>query len=199
VRIDVDLAAPVDLHWRTRWRRRSVLRSRQRHQPLAIEGERRASHSSRQRRAAGRGKQAERGGRSLAYRSWLHCLPCAIRIQDQHRSARGSKHGSVFKFLNFIGTSGWGITRYWWTAIKLAITAALTVVVVGVLVPRLGAAADLAHTPHVFTLLEELPLAMAPALASSLLVINVALAIYKPRWRLHKSIPELSPSVAQYA
>jgi hypothetical protein len=94
--------------------------------------------------------------------------------------------------------SGWGITRYWWTAIKLAITAALTLVVVGVLVPRLGAEADLAGTPHVFTMLEELPLAVAAALASSLPITNVGLAIYKPRWRLRKSTV-LSPSVPRYA
>jgi hypothetical protein len=31
--------------------------------------------------------------------------------------------------------SGWGLVRFWWTAIKLAITAALTLVVLGVLVP----------------------------------------------------------------
>jgi hypothetical protein len=27
--------------------------------------------------------------------------------------------------------SGWGLVRFWWTAIKLAVTAALTLVVVG--------------------------------------------------------------------
>jgi hypothetical protein len=73
----------------------------------------------------------------------------------------------------------------------------LTLVVVGVLVPRLGAAADLAGTPHVFTMLEELPLIVAPALASSLLITDVALAIYKPRWRLRKST-ELSRSVPRF-
>jgi hypothetical protein len=93
---------------------------------------------------------------------------------------------------------GWGITRYWWTAIKLAISAALTLVVVGVLVPRVRAAADLAGTPHVFTMLEELPLEVAPALASSLLITNVTLAVYKPRWRLRKST-ELSPCVPRCA
>jgi hypothetical protein len=62
----------------------------------------------------------------------------------------------------------------------------LTCVVVGMLVPHLGAAADLADnaTPHVFTVVEQLPLAVAPVLASSLLIVNAALAVYKPRWRL---------------
>jgi hypothetical protein len=38
--------------------------------------------------------------------------------------------------------SGWGLLRYWWTTIKLVTTAALTLVVVGVLVPRLAAGGD---------------------------------------------------------
>jgi hypothetical protein len=80
--------------------------------------------------------------------------------------------------------SGWGLLRYWWTAIKLAITLALTAVVVLVLVPRLGAAAA---APGGAAAPERLPLVLAPAIASSLLVLNVLLAIYKPRWRLRNS------------
>src|SRR5262249_25645088 len=38
--------------------------------------------------------------------------------------------------------TSWGLFRYWWVTIKLAITAILTGVVLFVLVPRLGAAAD---------------------------------------------------------
>jgi hypothetical protein len=97
--------------------------------------------------------------------------------------------------------SGWGLLRYWWTAIKLAITVALTVVVIGVLVPRLGAAADLvaSDTPHASTLVEQLPLAVAPALASSLLMANVALAVYKPRWRLRGATSEQSQAIPTYA
>ena len=97
--------------------------------------------------------------------------------------------------------SGWGLLRYWWTAIKLTITVALTLVVVGVLVPRLGAAADAtgSDTPRAFTLVERLPLAVAPLVASSLLIANVALAIYKPRWKLRESTSEYSRSRSRYA
>jgi hypothetical protein len=80
----------------------------------------------------------------------------------------------------------WGLFQYWWTALKLAITVALTIVVLVVLVPRLGAAADAAASPapQAMTTTERVPLMLAPALGSSLLALNVALAVYKPRWRL---------------
>ena len=80
--------------------------------------------------------------------------------------------------------SGWGLLRYWWTATKLAITLALTVVVLLVLVPRLGAAAG---APDTARAAESLILLLGPAIASSLLLLNVVLAIYKPRWRLRSS------------
>jgi hypothetical protein len=97
--------------------------------------------------------------------------------------------------------SGWGLFRYWWTTIKLAVTAVMTLVVVAVLVPRLAAAADasVAATPHVFTLVERLPLVAAPVVASSLLIMNVALAIYKPRWRLRSPAPEFSRPMPERA
>jgi hypothetical protein len=80
----------------------------------------------------------------------------------------------------------WGLFKYWWVTIKLAITAALTGVVLFVLVPRLGAAADAvtALPPHLLTSGERLPLVIAPAIASTLLALNVVLAIFKPGWRL---------------
>lgn len=80
----------------------------------------------------------------------------------------------------------WGILRYWWVAIKLAITAVLTVVVLVVLVPRLGATADAVTSPapHLLVSGARLPLIVAPAVASTLLALNVALAIFKPGWRL---------------
>jgi hypothetical protein len=80
----------------------------------------------------------------------------------------------------------WGLLRYWWVTIKLAITAVLTGVVLFVLVPRLGAAAEAVSgpAPGVLTSAERLPLVIAPAIASTLLVLNVVLAIFKPGWRL---------------
>jgi hypothetical protein len=80
----------------------------------------------------------------------------------------------------------WGLLRYWWVTIKLAITAVLTGVVLFVLVPRLGAAAEAVTgpTPRLLTSGERLPLVIAPAVASTLLVLNVVLGMYKPGWRL---------------
>jgi hypothetical protein len=70
-----------------------------------------------------------------------------------------------------------------------------------VLVPRLGAAADAtgSDAPRAVTLVERLPLAVAPVVASTLLIANVALAIYKPRWKLRESTSEFSRSRSRYA
>ena len=83
----------------------------------------------------------------------------------------------------------WGLFKYWWVTIKLAITAILTGVVLFVLVPRLGATADAVtgSSPHPLTIAERLPLVVAQAIGSTLLVLNVILAIFKPGWRLRKS------------
>src|SRR5215831_12336906 len=94
----------------------------------------------------------------------------------------------------------WGLLKYWWTALKLAITTALTGVVVLVLVPSLGAAADVASkAPQTFTAAERVPLVLAPALASTLLALNVALAIYKPRWRLRSASDVARRTHTEYA
>jgi hypothetical protein len=80
----------------------------------------------------------------------------------------------------------WGLLRYWWVTIKLALTAILTSVILFVLVPRLGVAADAATAldPRPFTDAERLPLMVAPAAGVTLLILIVVLAIYKPPWRL---------------
>jgi hypothetical protein len=82
--------------------------------------------------------------------------------------------------------TSWGLFRYWWVTVKLAITAVLTGVVLFVLVPRLGASADVVSgpAPHLLTSAERLPLVIAPAVASTLLLLMVVLAIFKPGWRL---------------
>jgi hypothetical protein len=69
----------------------------------------------------------------------------------------------------------------------------LTLVVLLVLVPRLGAAAALTATPvgPSLGMAERLPLMLAPALGSSLLALNAALGISKPRWRLRAAPGEL--------
>ena len=83
----------------------------------------------------------------------------------------------------------WGLFNYWWVTIKLAITTVLTTVVLIVLIPRLHAAADTVIAPasHILTSAERLPLAIAPAIASTLLLLAVVLAIFKPGWRLRRN------------
>lgn len=68
----------------------------------------------------------------------------------------------------------YGLLRYWWTAIKLAITVALTGAVFLALTPALERAAAGAGNPQPATLL------LAPALATALLLTNVVLAVFKP-------------------
>ena len=84
--------------------------------------------------------------------------------------------------------NGWGLFRYWWVTLKLAITLILTLVVLTVLVPRLGTAAAIATAHASFDIAQRVPLALAPALATAtvFLVVNVALAVYKPGWRVRR-------------
>jgi len=78
----------------------------------------------------------------------------------------------------------WGLFRYWWVTIKLALTTILTGIILFVLVPGLGARADDANAARAFTAAERLPLAVAPAAGVTLLILIVVLAVYKPPWRL---------------
>jgi hypothetical protein len=80
----------------------------------------------------------------------------------------------------------WGLFRYWWVAIKLAITALLTVLVLLVLVPRLGAAARAVELGTGLTDADRLQLIVAPMIGSTLLIATVALAVFKPSWRLRR-------------
>jgi hypothetical protein len=79
----------------------------------------------------------------------------------------------------------WGLFTYWWVTIKLAIVVVLTGAVLFVLVPALGATADAVAgpTPRLLGAGERLPLLIAPATASTLLVVALLLAIFKPGWR----------------
>jgi hypothetical protein len=83
----------------------------------------------------------------------------------------------------------WGLFTYWWVTIKFAIVTVLTGAVLFVLVPALGATANAVTgpTPHVLDSGERLPLLIAPAAASAVLAIALALAIFKPGWRLRSS------------
>ena len=76
-------------------------------------------------------------------------------------------------------TGPYGVLRFWWTAIKLAITAALNAAVFVVLTPALErAAASPPGAPQPVTLL------VAPAIAAGLLLVNVTLAVFKPAARI---------------
>jgi hypothetical protein len=80
----------------------------------------------------------------------------------------------------------WGLFRYWWVTIKLAIVVALTGAVLLVLLPALGATADAVTGPTAQPLAtgRRVPLVVAPAVASTLLLAALALAVVKPAWRL---------------
>jgi hypothetical protein len=83
----------------------------------------------------------------------------------------------------------WGLFTYWWVTIKLAIVTVLTGAVLFVLVPAFGATADAVTgpTPRLLSAGERLPLLIAPASASTLLLVALLLAIFKPGWRLRSS------------
>jgi hypothetical protein len=86
----------------------------------------------------------------------------------------------------------WGLLRYWWVAIKLVITASLTGAALFVLVPRLKNAASAATgpAPEPLSFAERLPLGLAPAGASTLLLVALVLAVFKPGWRLWPATTE---------
>ena len=81
-------------------------------------------------------------------------------------------------------SSDWGLAKYWWVTIKLAITAVLTVLVLVVVLPKLGSAADDATASRILTQSKKTLLEIIPIVASTLLLVNVILAVTKPRWRL---------------
>lgn len=76
--------------------------------------------------------------------------------------------------------SGWGLARYWWVVIKLTITAGLTAVVFLVLEPSLAAIA----AAESLTDAERTRVALFPAVALALLVVNVVLGLAKPGRKL---------------
>ena len=88
----------------------------------------------------------------------------------------------------------WGLFRYWWVTIKLAITALLTVLVLLVLAPRLGAAAQTVELGAALTDAERLQLVITPTVGSTLLFATIALAVFKPSWRLRRRKVELEPT-----
>ncbi|HET8629612.1 MAG TPA: hypothetical protein VFL91_19515 [Thermomicrobiales bacterium] len=78
----------------------------------------------------------------------------------------------------------WGLVRYWWVAIKLALTVAGTVLALLVLVPTLGTAATAAATGAPLSSAYRLGLVRDTTAASTVLIMTVLLAVYKPFGRL---------------
>jgi purine-cytosine permease-like protein len=116
--------------------------------------------------------------------------------------ARGSNPATVYPAAHLVGAwltaplavialatgvlqavlTGWGLTKHRWVTVKLTVAAILTVLVIFVLVPELGRAADTVTGPEAQPLgfAERIRLVVGPAVACLLLTLNVILAIYKP-------------------
>ena len=120
--------------------------------------------------------------------------------------ARGAAPGTVYPAAHLIGVAllvplavlalatglaqglltAWGIVRYWWVTLKLTLTVAGLVLALFVLVPTLGTAAAaataVAGAPEVPV--DRLGLVKDTAAASTVLIVTVLLAVYKPFGRL---------------
>jgi hypothetical protein len=80
----------------------------------------------------------------------------------------------------------WGLIRHWWVAIKLALTALMTGLVFLALLPGLRAAANIATGSGTLPAADRAQFLVPPSVASSLLVLNVILSVYKPGGRLRR-------------
>lgn len=91
----------------------------------------------------------------------------------------------------------WGLLRYWWVTIKLTITAAATVVVFTVLRPGLASAAAAAtgQSDEPLIRAQQVSVTVGPTVAVALLLVNVALGVFKPRWRLRHASASSSSEV----
>lgn len=76
----------------------------------------------------------------------------------------------------------WGLTRYWWPSVKLAITAMLTALALFVLAPGLASAAHAAMASPAGSIsdAQRLRIPVFPGIATVLLMVNVVLGLYKP-------------------
>jgi len=76
-----------------------------------------------------------------------------------------------------------GLLGQTWVLAKLSISTALTILVLLAAIPGLAAAEDAALRAPVVPERMQLTYALMPAFTLSLLLLNVALAVYKPRRR----------------
>jgi hypothetical protein len=80
----------------------------------------------------------------------------------------------------------WGLFRHWWVTIKLSLTTLMTGLVFFALLPGLRSAADAATGSAALTAADRVQFLVPPSVASTLLVINVVLSVYKPGGRLRR-------------
>ena len=92
--------------------------------------------------------------------------------------------------LTVVGRRSWSTP---WILVKLSVTVVLAGVLVTVLVPRLGAVADTAASHGQVSDADRRALVIAPAISSTLLAVNAALGVVKPRRRTNSStVPQPS-------
>jgi hypothetical protein len=120
--------------------------------------------------------------------------------------ARGSDPGAVYPAAQLIGRlllvplaltalltgtalgllTPWGLFRHWWVTLKLALTTAGSVLALFVLTPALAGLADAARDGRLLALGDRLELVRDSGAASVVLLVTVALSIYKPFGRLRR-------------
>jgi hypothetical protein len=82
----------------------------------------------------------------------------------------------------------WGLFTYWWVTIKLVIATGASAALLLFLVPALQrqAAAVTGTAPNIIS--NGIPLVVATSTASVLIAIALALAVFKPGWRLWSGV-----------
>ena len=80
----------------------------------------------------------------------------------------------------------WGLVRHWWVLLKLVLTSAGTVLALVVLTPALSALAGAARAEMVIATADRLLLVRDTGAASVVLLITLALSIYKPFGRVNE-------------
>ncbi|HEX2073098.1 MAG TPA: hypothetical protein VHF92_04875 [Geodermatophilus sp.] len=78
----------------------------------------------------------------------------------------------------------YGLLRYWWVTIKLALTLTLTGLVLFVVVPGLDGAAASAVSGRSLPDARTVLYVAVFSVAVTVLALMVGLAVYKPRWRV---------------
>ena len=81
----------------------------------------------------------------------------------------------------------YGLFRFWWVAIKLTTTLVLTGLLAFALLPALAAAAEATASGATPSESRRLLLVLGPIASSSLLLTNIALAVFKPNRRFTRA------------